>query len=228
MLLSGEPGRENNCWFFLTKGKGAPILRGAMIKNAFLRSVLVAACAFSLVCCGGGGGGGGSAKKGIDAGNLIPEEASKFKLEGGFLGFEIDFYCDNVTFIHTGHEGSECPGDCSGTLSSTSTLTIKASDSNDMEKTRTYSGVSGKWSVSFNGDYYILSFSELRENSKHIDIGSVTVYFRASGVEEDGVVRRVDGEIVGGQAAIAGYSGGLGGLAWIITEPSTIKTEPSK
>ncbi len=218
MLLSGEPGRENNCWFFLTKGKGAPILRGAMIKNAFLRSVLVAACAFSLVCCGGGGGGGGSAKKGIDAGNLIPEETSNFELEGGFLGFEIDFDCDNVTFTHTGHEGSECPGDCSGTLSSTSMLTIEARDSNDMLKSRTYRNVSGSWSVRFNGDYYILSFSDLRQNGSEL-IGRVTVHFRASAVSEDGA-RIVYGEIVGGHADIAGYSGGLGGSAIIKTEPS--------
>lgn len=225
MLLSGEPGRENNCWFFLTKGKGAPILRGAMIKNAFLRSVLVAACAFSLVCCGGGGGGGGSARKGIDAGNLIPEEASKFKLEGGFLGFKINFDCDNVTFTHTGHEGSECPGDCSGTLSSTSTLTIEARDSNDTLKSRTYSNVRGDWSVCFNGDYYILTFSNLCQNDS--EIGEVTVNFRASSVSEDGVVRTVGGEIVGGQAKIDGYSGGLGGLASITTERA-ITTEPSK
>lgn len=189
-----------------------------MIKNAFLRSVLVAACAFSLVCCGGGGGGGGgSARKGIDAGNLIPEETSNFKLHGGFLGFEIDFDCDNVTFTHTGHEGSECPGDCSGTLSSSSTLKIVALDSNDMKKTLTYSDLSGNWRVRFNGDYYILSFSELRENSKHI--GDVTVHFRASAVSEDGA-RIVYGEIVGGHAEIAGYSGGLGGSASIKTEPS--------
>lgn len=217
MLLSGEPGRENNCWFFLTKGKGAPILRGAMIKNAFLRSVLVAACAFSLVCCGGGGGGG-SAKKGIDAGNLIPEETSNFKLKGGFLGFEIDFDCDNVTFTHTGHAGSECPGDCSGTLSSTSMLTIEARDSNDMLKSLTYSDVSGNWSVRFNGDYYILSFSDLRQNGSKI--GEVTVHFRASSVSEVGA-RIVSGEIVGGHAEIAGYKGGLGGVASIMTEPSS-------
>lgn len=218
MLLSGEPGRENNCWFFLTKGKDAPILRGAMIKNAFLRSVLVAACAFSLVCCGGGGGGGGSAKKGIDAGNLIPEETSNFELEGGFLGFEIDFDCDNVTFTHKGHEGSECPGDCSGTLSSSSTLTIEARDSNDTLKSRTYSNVSGDWSVRFNGDYYILTFSNLCQNDSE-SIGRVTVHFRASEVSEGGV-RTVYGEIVGGQAEIAGYSGSLGGTAIIKTQPS--------
>ena len=227
MLLSGEPGRENNCWFFLTKGKGAPILRGAMIKNAFLRSVLVAACAFSLVCCGGGGGGGGSAKKGIDAGNLIPEKTSNFELEGGFLGFEIDFDCDNVTFTHKGHKGSECPGDCSGTLSSSSTLTIEARDSNDTLKSRTYSNVSGDWSVRFNGDYYILTFSNLCPNDSE-SIGSVTVHFRASAVSEaeDGA-RIVSGEIVGGQAEIDGYRGGLGGTAIIKTERA-ITTEPSK
>ena len=193
-----------------------------MIKNAFLRSVLVAACAFSLVCCGGGGGGGGSAKKGIDAGNLIPEKSSNFKLKGGFLGFVIDFYCDNVTFTHTGHEGSECPGDCSGTLSSSSTLTIKASDSNDTQIYRTYSDVSGEWSVRFNGDYYILSFSELYQNDSEY-IGEVTVYFRASSVSEDGDERTVGGEIVGGQAEIAGYKGGLGGFASIMTKQPSSK-----
>lgn len=191
-----------------------------MIKNAYIRSLLVTACSFSLVCCGGGGGGGGGgSKKGIDAGNLIPEETSNFELKGGFLGFEIDFDCDNVTFTHNGHTGDDCPGDCSGTLSSSSTLTIEARDSNDTLKSRTYSNVSGTWSVSFNGDYYVLSFSDLKQNNS-TSIGKVRVHFRAQAVEESGV-RTVYGEIIGGHAEIAGYSGSLGGTA-------TIKTQPSK
>ena len=36
------------------------ILRGVMIKNAFVRAALLTACTFGLVCCGGGGGGSSS------------------------------------------------------------------------------------------------------------------------------------------------------------------------
>ncbi len=51
-------------------------------------------------------------------------------------------------------------------------------------------------------------------------IGNISINFRAFGVNE-GAERVVQGNVIGGHAEIAGYTGTLGGVA-------TIKTQPAK
>ena len=199
-----------------------PILRAVMFKNAFIRFAMVTLSSFSLVCCGGGGGGGSSAaKKGIDAGNLIPEKASDFELETSFMGVELDFDCENVTFTHSGHSSGKCPGNCEGTLSTSSSIIIEARDGEGSWKRREYSKVSGSWSVRFNGDYYVISFTDLKENGT-TSIGNVTVHFRANSVTE-GAERIVFGEVIGGKADVSGYNLALSGPATIKTQPDSSK-----
>ena len=191
-----------------------------MLKNAFTRSALVAICALGLCCCGGGGGGGGSSSTGgINAGNLIPETASDFTIEADFLGFELDFDCDNIVFKHSSHAAGACPGNCHGTITSTSRITILAKDINGTEKRREYQNVSGSWDVTFTGDYYVLSFYNMKNNGTDV-IGNITINFRAHSVNE-GAERVVYGNVIGGHAEIAGYTGTLGGVATIRTQPST-------
>lgn len=189
-----------------------------MLKTVFTRAILVTTGAFMLCCCGGGGGGG-SAASGVDAGNLIPETSSNFVIEADFLGFELDFNCDNIVFKHSGHGDGECPGNCHGTITSTSKISIEAKDFNGTVKRREYQNVSGSWDVSFNGDYYVISFYNMKNNGTDI-IGNITINFRAFGVNE-GAERVVQGNVIGGHAEIAGYTGTLGGVA-------TIKTQPAK
>lgn len=189
-----------------------------MLKNAFIRTMLVASSAFVLSCCGGGGGGS-SATRGVDAGNLIPETSSNFAIEADFLGFELDFDCDNIVFKHIGHAEGECPGNCHGTISSTSKITIEAKDINGTQKRREYQNVSGSWDISFTGDYYVISFYNMKNNGTDV-IGNISIHFRAFGVNE-GAERVVQGNVIGGHAEIAGYTGTLGGVA-------TIKTQPAK
>lgn len=190
-----------------------------MLKNAFIRAILVTSSALVLCCCGGGGGGGGSsAAHGVDAGNLIPETSSNFAIEADFLGFELDFDCDNIVFKHSGHADGECTGNCHGTISSTSRIIIEAKDINGTAKRREYQNVSGSWDVSFTGDYYVISFYNMKNNGTDV-IGNITINFRASNVNE-GAERVVKGNVIGGHAEIAGYTGTLGGVATIRTQPA--------
>ena len=182
-----------------------------MIKNAFVRAALLTACTFGLVCCGGGGGGS-SSKKGVDAGNLIPETASDFEIAADFLGLKIDFDCSEVVFTHATHAEGQCSGNCSGTLASSSGITIR-----ETGRTHSYQNVTGNWAITFNGDYYTINFTDLKEGQKNL--GYLKMSFRAYSVNEGGAVRLVSGDVFDGEVSIRNYTGKLSGSAAIKTEP---------
>ena len=180
-----------------------------MIKNVFYRTVLLVACSFSLVCCGGGGGGGSSdATASVEAGNLIPETASNFKLQANLQNCRIDFLCDNILFKHPHKEGA-CVTNCSGSISSESQVTFEVRDSED-KVGGTYSNVAGQWDVSFSGGHYTLTFYNLKSNSR--TIGAITLKFKASSVTETKEHRVVAGNVTDGEVRVEGMSDSMNRL----------------